>query len=168
MGCPWCSARSATECSWASGITPCLSILRLFLSLRCSRWSSRFCLRKAYSTLWGLVWQGWEVAQQQVPDQILQPYAFEELVVVDVEVLAYIEEHFGRVVHEHLADLLYRFLVALVDKFVVVLAVQVLLVKLEKLVKFVVVRFQTPPHPCVSHHLPSIMFSIMFQFSCPK
>lgn len=111
-----------------------------------------------------MVRQTRKISHQQVANQILEADAFQKLVVVNVEKFANVVEHFGRVVNKDFTNFLYRLLIAFIDQFVIVFAVQILLIELEQLIEFIVVRFEAPPYSSIKWVVPSIMLSIMFQF----
>lgn len=88
-----------------------------------------------------MVSEGGKIAQHKVSDEVLKPDAFEDLIVIDMEELPDVEEHFGRVDYEYLADLFDGFIIFFVYEFMVIFTSYVFFFEIHRLLKFVVVWF---------------------------
>ena len=88
-----------------------------------------------------MVSEGRKITQHKVSDEVLKPDAFEDLIIIDMEELPDVEEHFGRVDYEYLADLFDGFIIFFVDEFMVIFTSYVFFFEIHRLLKFVVVWF---------------------------
>jgi hypothetical protein len=86
------------------------------------------------------------------------------LIIINIEIFPDVVKYFGGIVHKNFTDLFDRLVVSFVYKLMIVFAMDVFFCKFNVFVELVVMRLEAEPYPFVKIKVPSIMFSIRFQF----